>query len=273
MGAHRDPSGVDRFLEAATRSGAHHDRSPGRRHLKLVAGGEELAVNPRAAWRTNDEQGPRVEILEYADSSARGGDEGRVVGYLSAAIYTDHEPGGAAPLSSSEKDELLLIARTAVERIVRENRVLEMPPESRALRSPSGAFVTLRLEGRLRGCIGFVEPIAPLYKTVTLAAIYAATRDNRFPPVRPAELGSLELEISVLSTPRKIQDPDRVQVGIHGLIITRGERSGLLLPQVPVDNGWDRLTFLRQACQKAGLPQDAWRTGAEIFVFEAQVFR
>ena len=131
----------------------------------------------------------------------------------------------------------------------------------------------MKQEGKLRGCIGFVEPIAPLYRTVVLAATYAATRDNRFPPVTPAELESLELEVSVLSPPRKIQDPGQVKVGTHGLIIAQGERRGLLLPQVPVDNGWDRLTFLRQACQKAGLPQDSWRTGAEIFVFEAQVFR
>ncbi len=216
---------------------------------------------------------PRVEVLEYEDSSARGGDESQVVGYLSAAIYADSEPMGASPLSSSEKAELLQIARAAVEMIVRENLVLEPQPENPGLRGPSGAFVTLKKQGRLRGCVGFVEPIAPLYKAVTLAAIYAATRDNRFPPVTSSELGSLEFEVSVLSPPRKISDPSQVKVGIHGLLIKRGERSGLLLPQVPVDNGWDRLAFLRQACQKAGLPQDAWRSGAEIFVFEAQVFR
>ncbi|MFA9452556.1 MAG: AmmeMemoRadiSam system protein A, partial [Candidatus Aminicenantaceae bacterium] len=141
------------------------------------------------------------------------------------------------------------------------------------LHSPAGAFVTLTKQGRLRGCIGFVEPIAPLCKTVTLAAIYAATRDNRFPPVTSSELKSLEVEISVLSVPRKISDPNQVKVGKHGLIISLGDRRGLLLPQVPIDNGWDRQTFLQQACLKAGLPQDAWRSGAEIQVFEAQVFR
>jgi AmmeMemoRadiSam system protein B/AmmeMemoRadiSam system protein A len=216
---------------------------------------------------------PRVEVLEYADSSARGGDESRVVGYLSAAIYADGTTGEVAPLSASEKQELLRIARTAVEWIVRDNRVLEPQPENPGLHSPAGAFVTLTKQGRLRGCIGFVEPIAPLCKTVTLAAIYAATRDNRFPPVTSSELKSLEVEISVLSVPRKISDPNQIKVGKHGLIISLGDRRGLLLPQVPIDNGWDRQTFLRQACLKAGLPQDAWRSGAEIRVFQAQVFR
>ncbi len=215
---------------------------------------------------------PRVEILKYADSSEGGGGRERVVGYLSAAIYAGNEPGWAGSLSPPDRQELLHIAGKAIEMIVRDNRVLEPQPSSPVLNTPAGAFVTLKKQGRLRGCIGFVEPVAPLYKTVTLAAIYAATRDNRFPPVAASELGSLEVEISVLSPPRKIKDPDQVMVGKHGLIISRGDRKGLLLPQVPVENGWDRLTFLQQACLKAGLPQDAWRSGAEIFVFEAQVF-
>jgi AmmeMemoRadiSam system protein A len=216
---------------------------------------------------------PRVEILKYADSSEGGGGEQRVVGYFSAAVYSgDSDPGEPAPLSQQERLELLHIARTAVEMIVRDNRVLEPQPASPGLLSPAGAFVTLKKRGSLRGCVGFVEPIAPLYKTVTLAAIYAATRDGRFQPVEASELESLEFEISVLSAPRKIRDPDQVRVGKHGLIISQGDRKGLLLPQVPVENGWDRLTYLQQACLKAGLTQDAWRSGAEIFVFEAQVF-
>jgi len=216
---------------------------------------------------------PRVEILKYADSSAGGGGKERVVGYLSAAIYAGNEPGEAAALSPPERQELLHIARTAVEMIVRDNRVLDPQPTNPGLHTPSGAFVTLKKQGRLRGCIGFIEPVAPLYKTVTLAAIYAATRDRRFQPVVSSELESLEVEISVLSPPRKISDPDQVEVGKHGLIISQGDRKGLLLPQVPVENGWNRLTYLQQACLKAGLPQDAWRSGAEIFVFEAQVFQ
>ncbi len=216
---------------------------------------------------------PRVEVLKYADSSDSGGDARRVVGYLSAAVFVDKKkPGGPAMLDRAVQQELLNMARTAVTHIVRDQRIWEPAAQHPTLQVPAGAFVTLKKEGRLRGCIGFTEPVRPLYKTVILAAVYAATQDHRFPPVAESELDSLEIEISVLSPARKISDPGRIEVGVHGLIISRGEHTGLLLPQVPVENHWDRQTFLQQACLKAGLPRDAWKSGAEIRVFEAQVF-
>ena len=114
--------------------------------------------------------------------------------------------------------------------------------------------------------------MASLWETVIRTAIYAATEDPRFTPVTPEELNDLEIEISVLTPLKKIDNPRLVQVGKHGLVIAMGRNRGLLLPQVPVENNWDRETFLDQACLKAGLPADAWKKGAEISVFEAIVF-
>ncbi len=215
----------------------------------------------------------RVEILKYADSSDFGGDERQVVGYLSAAVYVDKaHPKGAARLDRDEQKELLHMARNAVAHMVRNSQIWEANPQHPDLQIPAGAFVTLKKAGQLRGCIGFTEPVGPLYKTVIAAAIYAATRDTRFLPITESELDALEFEISVLSPAHTISDPSQIEVGVHGIIILQGDRRGLLLPQVPVENQWDRQTFLQQACLKAGLPRDAWKKGAEIRIFEAQVF-
>jgi AmmeMemoRadiSam system protein A len=134
------------------------------------------------------------------------------------------------------------------------------------------AFVTITREGELRGCIGYMNPIKPLAEAVAYCAASAATADPRFPPVIAEELPHLRLEISVLSPLRVIEDPALVQVGIHGLFISQGGRHGLLLPQVATEFGWDRETFLRQTCLKAGLPADAWKHGAEIQVFTVDHF-
>ena len=139
--------------------------------------------------------------------------------------------------------------------------------------APRGAFVTLKIKGELRGCIGYTEPLYPLGQTVIRCAIYAASEDPRFVPVTPAELDRLEYEISVLTPVRRITDPSAVQVGRHGLVIAQGGRRGLLLPQVATENRWNREEFLAQTCVKAGLRPDAWKRGAEISVFEAIVFR
>jgi AmmeMemoRadiSam system protein A/AmmeMemoRadiSam system protein B len=213
----------------------------------------------------------RVDLISYADSSEAGGGRNQVVGYASLAVYAAPRPQ-RFELSDSDQQELMEIARQALELMVRRNRVYDPRIRNARLDTPAGAFVTLKKHGRLRGCIGFIEPPGPLCQAVALAAGAAATRDHRFPPVEPEELSSIEIEISILTPPRRIRDPDQVTVGKHGLIVSRGERRGLLLPQVPVENRWDRRTFLQQACIKAGLPRDAWRNGAELFVFEALVF-
>lgn len=141
------------------------------------------------------------------------------------------------------------------------------PPEASEGR---GAFVTLRVKatGDLRGCIGLVEPREPLREAVRRAAVGAAFHDPRFPPVGAEELSHLTLDVSVLGL-LQASAPEAVEVGRHGVVVRKGARSGLLLPQVAVEQGWDRETLLGQTCRKAGLPPDTWREpGCEILVFE-----
>jgi hypothetical protein len=235
----------------------------------IMCGGGGVAATLVALKKSGE---PQVAVLHYADSSAASGDEVHVVGYLAAAISVG-QPAAEFSLSAEEKKELLRLARQAVQTFVTEKKVIPFETDSPNLLSEKGAFVTLRKRGELRGCIGFIEPVASLCETVIQTAIYAATEDNRFPPVTPEELSDLEVEISVLTPLKKIDNPRLVQVGKHGLVIAMGRSRGLLLPQVPVENNWDRETFLDQACLKAGLPPDAWKKGAEISVFEAIVFR
>lgn len=174
-------------------------------------------------------------------------------------------------LSEEERKELLAIARRATVSHVREGKVPAGNPSSGKLAAPGAAFVTLTRKGRLRGCIGYTEAAFPLYKTVQECAVAAATEDPRFRPVDPDELESLRFEVSVL-TPLAPIRPEDVEVGVHGLMIRKGGRRGLLLPQVAIEHGWDREAFLTAVCEKAGLPRDAWRTGGDLYSFTAEVF-
>lgn len=213
----------------------------------------------------------KVEILKYSDSSQVNRDEERVVGYLAAALVTRSAPQ-EFQLTDAEKKELVELARSTIELFVRENKIPEYETENPRLIEKKGAFVTIKKRGQLRGCIGFIESRLPLYQSIMQTAVYAACRDTRFLPVREDELDELEIEISVLSPLRKIDDPQMVKIGKHGLVIAKNGKKGLLLPQVPVENHWDQKTFLERTCTKAGLPKDAWRRGADIFVFEAIIF-
>ena len=215
---------------------------------------------------------PAVSILKYSDSADAGGPADSVVGYFAAAITAGTPPGPDFALSADEKKELLRLARLAVETFVRENKVVDYETTNPDFLGSKGVFVTLTERGELRGCIGYTEPILPLAQAVLRCGIFAATQDPRFRPVSAAELKSLSYEISVLTPLRKIEDPRLVRVGRDGLVIAQDEVRGLLLPQVAGENGWDREEFLAQTCLKAGLPRDAWKKGAEIYVFEAIVF-
>jgi uncharacterized protein len=144
-------------------------------------------------------------------------------------------------------------------------------PASALLSEPRGVFTTLYLDGELRGCVGYVAPIAPLYRAVAETARAAAFEDSRFLPVTKEDAPRLEVSLSVLSRLFPIH-PDAVDIGRHGLVISLGGRRGLLLPQVAVEQGWGRETFLEQTCRKAGLPLDAWRKDATIEAFTAEVF-
>jgi len=175
-------------------------------------------------------------------------------------------------LTAEERKLLLKAAREAIEAGLTGGRPARGDGPG-ALAARRGAFVTLTHNGRLRGCIGFVFAERPLLETVREAARAAAFHDPRFPPLRAAELPEIRLELSVLSEPQPVHDLEQIQVGQHGLIVRRGARSGLLLPQVATEYGWDRDTFLSHTCTKAGLPEDSWREpGTEIEIFGAEVF-
>ncbi|OGQ96464.1 MAG: hypothetical protein A2284_06070 [Deltaproteobacteria bacterium RIFOXYA12_FULL_61_11] len=149
-----------------------------------------------------------------------------------------------------------------------------LPPDAPpALRKPAGAFVSLHLRGELRGCIGTFEARTPLIDTVRAMAVQAAFHDPRFEPLDEREFPSIELELSVLSPRRQVTSTEDIEVGRHGLWISRHGRGGVLLPQVAVEHGWNRLTFLQETCRKAGLPREAWKDPDTVIeVFEAEVF-
>ncbi|NOZ87424.1 MAG: AmmeMemoRadiSam system protein A [Deltaproteobacteria bacterium] len=183
------------------------------------------------------------------------------------------KPGLERPLNDGEKKTLLAIARGAIESYVREGKQALFDPAEERLRDNAGAFVTIHKNGRLRGCIGTFEADRALYVTVSEMAVEAAARDPRFPPVSLPELQEIDLEVSVLSPRSRIDDPSRIIVGEHGLYITKGFRRGVLLPQVATEQGWDKETFLKHVCLKAGLDTDAWKDPDSVLeVFTAQVF-
>ena len=218
-----------------------------------------------------------AQLLNYANSGDTAGTRDRVVGYGSALLVRAKSSQSAQPYSLSNDDQstLLNLARGAVETAVREDRALEPPAAlSPALQEERGAFTTLHKNGHLRGCIGFTAPTKSLAGTVRDTALLAALRDPRFPHVKTEELAEIDYEISVLSPLRRVLDPEKIEVGVHGLLIKQGDKEGLLLPQVPLEWKWDRETFLAQTCHKAGLPLDAWKDPAtDIFAFRAVVFR
>jgi AmmeMemoRadiSam system protein A len=174
------------------------------------------------------------------------------------------------PLTEADQLTLLLVARQALVNYIELEKFPQIPEPGEALRQPCGAFVTLRKGRSLRGCIGIVEAIKPLYLTVSECAVWAAVHDQRFAPVTKAEVPDLSLEVSVLS-PLYDVAAENIELGRHGLVISREGSRGLLLPQVAVQWKWDRERFLEETCRKAGLPPDAWRHGARIQAFTAQI--
>lgn len=178
-------------------------------------------------------------------------------------------------LAAPERRRLLDLARQAVAAAARDQALPRVEEAGLApvLAAPGAAFVTLHRDGRLRGCIGTVEPRdLSLAETVVLMARAAATEDPRFAPVRPDEVATIDIEISVMGPLVPVASPAEIEIGRDGLVIEEGFHRGLLLPQVPVEWGWDRDTFLRQTCAKAGLPPDAWPGRARLFRFSAEVF-
>ena len=183
---------------------------------------------------------------------------------------------GRELLNEDEKETLLKLARQTLETYLLSNSFprisyhdYNLTPK---LMEKAGVFVSIYKNGELRGCIGYIKGMVPLCQGVIENTVNAATRDPRFQPMTYEEVEGVYLEISVMTPLRKIQSIEEIQVGTHGLYLVKGNSSGLLLPQVPIRYGWDRVTFLQQVCLKASLPVNAWQQGAEIYVFKAQVF-
>jgi AmmeMemoRadiSam system protein A len=176
-------------------------------------------------------------------------------------------------MNDDERKIALRLARTAIGEFLQTNSEIE-PPAELFLKEPRGVFVSLKMEGELRGCIGYMEALMPLGKAIVRCGIQSATQDPRFPPLTLSELELVKIEVSVLSPLEKIENPENVVVGIHGIVVAAGNRRGLLLPQVPQEYGWNRETFLSYGSRKAGLPEDAWQhPDTSIYIFSAEVFR
>lgn len=228
----------------------------------------------------------KAKVLYYANSGDVTGDTRGVVGYLSAAFYNNPGPskqrdphrarenvGVDLGLSSQEKQILRDAAYQAIRCRCLGEPVPPPPPLPAKLKEPRGAFVCLHKGGNLRGCIGMIEGKDPLYETIQNMAIQAAFADPRFCALEPSELDQIELEISVLTPLQRIKDPLQIEVGKHGLMIRKNYYSGLLLPQVATDNGWDREQFLDWTCKKAGLPDSAWKDPeSQLYIFSADIF-
>jgi len=238
-----------------------------------------------------------IEVLKYANSGDAGiGDKGSVVGY-GAVVFSAVAPAQGSStgsfadaqddnqLNSGQKKELLRIARETVESFVRDGEVLDFEVSDKRLNWKEGAFVTLRLapfaqdrhkEGELRGCIGQIIPSKkPLWEVVRDMAISACSEDHRFNPVSKKELDKIDYEVSVLSVPEKIDDWRKIELGKHGVIVKKGFKGGVFLPQVATETGWSLEEFLSQLCyQKAGLAPDCYKNDpdVELEVYTAQVF-
>ena len=223
------------------------------------------------------------KVLKYLNSGDVTGDRSRVVGYAAGVFYKtaggtekmkeEKRVGVDLGLSEQEKKILHHIAKMVIENKVKGKTVPEFNVDSPILKENRGAFVTIQKKGQLRGCIGYIEGRGPLYRTVVEMAEAAAFRDPRFMPVNERELPDLDIEISVLTPLKKVTDVNEIEVGKHGIYIKKGWNSGLLLPQVATEYGWDRQTFLEHTCNKAGLPSNAWKDkNTEIYIFSADIF-
>jgi AmmeMemoRadiSam system protein B/AmmeMemoRadiSam system protein A len=238
-----------------------------------ACGGAPIVAAMIAAERMGANQ---AITLKYENSGDTSGDRSRVVGY-SADLFVKAPSAAVEPpfsLTEQEKSELLALARKSAEYAVENNKAYDPSPSaSEKLNSEYGAFTTLTRSGQLRGCVGYPSAVKPLTITVRDTATLAALRDTRFTPVTTAELPGLTYEISVLSPLRRVTGIDQIKIGEHGLLMKSGGHEGLLLPQVPIEQKWDRQTFLEQTCIKAGMDHNCWKDeNTDIFAFTAVVF-
>jgi len=253
--------------------------------VEACGGGPTVAVMRSAIVRGAN----RIKILKYGDSGDISGDKSSVVGYVAAVIYKSDESdkdtkkkagnktvednlSSSSFISESEKRTLLTIARSSITEYLQTGKIPEFDV-SQKLQQPGAGFVTLKINNNLRGCIGYTEAVLPLFQTISDCAVKAAFSDKRFRPVTADELDDIHIEISVLTPLEKTDNIEDIEVGRDGIMITLGQYRGLLLPQVAAEQQWDRTTFLRQTCLKAGLPPDAYlQESANIYTYQALIF-
>jgi AmmeMemoRadiSam system protein B/AmmeMemoRadiSam system protein A len=225
--------------------------------------------------------------IEYKNSgdAAYYGDKSRVVGYNSIAVISDNNnSAGSIPENQAEKDELILsrqdkqkllnLSRNTLEEYIRSGKIPVIKDDelTHNMKTCCGAFVSLHINGKLRGCIGNFSQDIPLYKVVQEMTISSATRDYRFTPVEVSDLNKIDIEISVLTPMKRIESIDEIKLGKHGIYIRKGQNTGTFLPQVATQTGWDLEDFLGHCARdKAGIGWDGWKD-AELYTYEAIIF-
>ena len=259
-----------------------------------ACGGGPIVVAMMAALKLGAKT---AQVVNQANSGDITGDRDSVVGYLSAVVYRGDKTTKVYEINMDEEDnpdeisknpasavdfgltyeEKKILVDLAYQSIAAglESKPLELDSTdySGVLGENRGAFVTLTIFGQLRGCIGYIQAVKPLYETIVEMANQAAFHDPRFNPLGKGEFKHVDIEISVLTPMILVESPDEIVVGRDGLYMVKGYYSGLLLPQVPVEQHWDRNTFLDQTCVKAGLPPGSWKQpGIKIYRFQADIF-
>jgi len=225
----------------------------------------------------------KAELMKYATSGELTGDFTNSVSYLSIAFSgkwgnrPEVEPkANNRELTDEDEEELLTLAHKTIVYALRYQKVPEVDElgitVSEAMRNPRAAFVTLKENHQLRGCIGNIFPQGPLYKSVINNAVNAAFNDRRFVPLSAAEVNDITIEISALTVPKPVDSSSEIRVGIDGVVLNKSGHSAVFLPQVAPEQGWDVSQMLTQLSLKAGLPPDAWKEGASFLVFQADVF-
>lgn len=257
--------------------------APGFLEYRRKTGATICGYIPIAALLLMLDESVETELIEYATSGQMEGDYSRSVSYLSIAFSGTWRKGSSIEpptnevrLTDSEKEYLISLAKETISYALEHRKIPEIPELggeiSDRLRQPRAAFVTLKKNGRLRGCIGDIYPSQPLYKSVLMNSLNAAFGDRRFGPLQEDEFDDITIEISALTKPIAVPSPDKIRIGIDGMVLNKAGRSAVFLPQVAPEQGWDLDKTLTQLSMKAGLAADDWKQGASFLVFQADVF-
>jgi len=206
-----------------------------------------------------------ADLFKYANSGMVTGDLNRVVGYAAVGFYK-------SALTDEDHKALLKLARDTIIRKIKDNDTSMITLDNPKYQADAAVFVTITKKGQLRGCIGQTSPTMPLYEAVQYSAMHSCANDPRFPPMTEDEINDVRLEISVLSPMSPVENTDDIVVGRDGLLLIKGSHAGVFLPQVPTEQGWDRTAYLENLGLKAGLDRNAWKEGATIMRFTAEVF-